>query len=174
MLTQNDNSLPLTLREIDVIAAFLYSSHSKIIAQFLNIEPRTVETHIYKIMSKLKCRSRHHILEHAISSDFVQSIVTRYQMLCLTYAYNKVHQEKEMHQLYNIKIRYPETISVETCQSFIKVLQEDFTRVKVNILNNNAMDYKDHVQIVYNLEKRTILQKQYYLALQQIINILSN
>ena len=173
MLTQNDNSLPLTLREIDVIAAFLYSSHSKIIAQFLNIEPRTVETHIYKIMSKLKCRSRHHILEHAISSDFVQSIVTRYQMLCLTYAYNKVHQEKEMHQLYNIKIRYPETISVETCQSFIKVLQEDFTRVKVNILNNNAMDYKDHVQIVYNLEKRTILQKQYYLALQQIINILS-
>ena len=173
MLTQNDNSLPLTLREIDVVAALLYSSHSKMIAQFLNIEPRTAETHIYKIMSKLKCRSRHHILEYAISFNFVQSIVKRYQILCLIYAYNKFYQKKEMNQRYNINIRYPESVSVEICQNFIKDLQEDFTRIKVEILDNNTMDYKNHVQIVYNLEKQTILQKKYYFVLQQIIKILS-
>lgn len=85
-----DTQIPLTLRELDIIASFLYSAHTKIISQFLDIEPRTVETHIYKIMSKLECKSRHNILEKSSQLLDPKIIYKRYKKLCLLYAYTQV------------------------------------------------------------------------------------
>jgi tetratricopeptide (TPR) repeat protein len=58
-----------TQREVDIISCLLSGRASKKTASFLNISPRTVETHVRNITKKLDCNSREDIIDFIENSD---------------------------------------------------------------------------------------------------------
>lgn len=61
-LTQIGNT-KLTMREIDIISCILHNRTNKKIASILSISNRTVETHIYNVLSKLNKCSKDDIID---------------------------------------------------------------------------------------------------------------
>ena len=63
----------LSPRELDIVACVMHGKTSKNIARALNITHRTVEAHLYNIMSRLNISSRQNLIELAeSSSDYYQ------------------------------------------------------------------------------------------------------
>lgn len=65
-------------RELDVLACLLSRKPSKKIAELLNIQAKTVDTHILRIREKLECSSREGVVELAEGSSIAQELQTRY------------------------------------------------------------------------------------------------
>src|ERR1700726_440719 len=61
--------VPLTRREVDIIACILSGRAVKKIASFLLISPKTVENHIRNIMQKLGCRTQGGIIDFIEKSN---------------------------------------------------------------------------------------------------------
>lgn len=78
-----------TAREIDILACLLSGRSSKTIASFLSISPKTVETHIRSIMSKLECNSRDGIISFIEKSGQFSLIRKRYQDLLIKTDFKK-------------------------------------------------------------------------------------
>lgn len=79
-----------TQREIDVIACLLNGRSSKTISSFLNVSPRTVETHVRNIMHKLECHSRGSIIDFIEKSDEYTAIKNYYSLLLNYEAFEKI------------------------------------------------------------------------------------
>lgn len=92
------NGIKLTQREIDIISCLINGRASKKISIFLNISPRTVETHIRNIMSKLECHSREGIIDF-IENSGKHSQFKQYYDLLLTYLSFESHLQKLNNQL---------------------------------------------------------------------------
>ena len=63
------NNTHFTAREIDIIACVISARKTSKIAYFLSINPRTVETHVRNIMSKLECNNREDIIDFIEKSN---------------------------------------------------------------------------------------------------------
>ncbi len=93
-----------TNREIDVIACLLSARRTSKIAQFLSIDPRTVETHIRNIMSKLQCNSRESIIDFIEASGKSSFLREYYALLRINAVFerhlkdiSKLIREKDFH-----------------------------------------------------------------------------
>jgi tetratricopeptide (TPR) repeat protein/DNA-binding CsgD family transcriptional regulator len=75
------NSVRFTSREIDVVACLLSARGTSKIASLLAVNPRTVETHVRNIMSKLECNSREGIIDFIETSDKLPFIRKYYSLL---------------------------------------------------------------------------------------------
>lgn len=73
----------LSRREIDIIACILGGRATKKIASILNISSRTVETHIYNILTKLKSNSREGIIDFIEKSGAYSLIKDHYTNLII-------------------------------------------------------------------------------------------
>jgi len=69
-----NNDASLTSREHECLFYYLRGKPSKVIAQFLNISPRTVETYIDNIKIKYNCISRSQLIEKCVNSGLIYSI----------------------------------------------------------------------------------------------------
>lgn len=76
------NGVKFTFREVDTIACILHNRKEKKIASILSISPKTVNTHIYNIMSKLGYTSRDFIIDFVEKSGKLQHL--RQYYFCLT------------------------------------------------------------------------------------------
>lgn len=168
MSDNTDIHVSLTARELDIVAAFLYSAHSKIISQFLNIEPRTVETHIYKIMSKLECKSRHHILEKSSQLLDPQIIFKRYKKLCLLYAYTQVITKKNT-PAQRITFCYSDQLNIEDSQNRLKEIKSDLENIQIKLINKSSVNKQC---VILDLGKGDILKEDDEKILLQIIRTL--
>src|SRR4051812_23407315 len=72
------NETPFTSRELDILACLVNGRRVKMIAAFLSIAPKTVETHIRNIMLKLDCNSQESIINFIEKSDKLAQIKTHY------------------------------------------------------------------------------------------------
>ncbi|OJW47903.1 MAG: hypothetical protein BGO67_03160 [Alphaproteobacteria bacterium 41-28] len=83
------NNIHFTIREIDVIACLLSARGTSKTAFFLSIDPRTVETHIRNIMSKLKCNTREGIIDFIEASDKLPILRKYYSLLRMNMLFEK-------------------------------------------------------------------------------------
>ena len=82
------SGLRFTHREIDVIACVLHNRGSSI-PSFLNITPRTIETHKRHIMQKIRCNSREGIIDFIEQSGKHDIIKQYYSMLITRHSFEK-------------------------------------------------------------------------------------
>ncbi len=66
----NDSKTNLSVREIEVLKLFAEGMTYKKIGNFLNISPRTVETHKENILSKLNLNSKAEMIRFAVEYDY--------------------------------------------------------------------------------------------------------
>ena len=83
------NGIHFTKREIDVMACLLSGRRTSKTAQFLSINPRTVETHIRNIMYKLECNTRESIIDFIEAADKVHYLRKCYSLLQLEAIFKK-------------------------------------------------------------------------------------
>ncbi|OJW47901.1 MAG: hypothetical protein BGO67_03150 [Alphaproteobacteria bacterium 41-28] len=96
------NNIHFTPREIDVIACLLAARKTSKTAFFLSIDPRTVETHIRNIMSKLKCNTREAIIDFIETTDKLTLLRKYYTLLRI-----KVFFEKSLKDISKINQNTP-------------------------------------------------------------------
>jgi len=82
------SGIRFTQREIDVIACVLYNRGATI-PSFLQINPRTVETHKRNIMHKIRCNSREGIIDFIEKSDKHELIKQYYSILIITRSFER-------------------------------------------------------------------------------------
>ncbi|WP_032112707.1 helix-turn-helix transcriptional regulator [Candidatus Paracaedibacter symbiosus] len=87
------NGIKFTSREIDIIACLLSGRAPKVIASFLSISPRTIETHIRSIMLKVDCHSREGILNFIEKTDRVSILRNHYVNLFSDFTFKQRLQE---------------------------------------------------------------------------------
>ena len=73
--------IKFTQREIDTISCLINGRASKKTSNFLNISPRTVETHIRNIMNKIECHSRDGIIDFIENSGKHSHFKQYYEIL---------------------------------------------------------------------------------------------
>lgn len=78
-----------TQREVDVIACLLNGRSSKKISSFLNISPRTADSHIRNISHKLECYSRESIIDFIEKSEEYPVVKNYYSNLVINAAFEK-------------------------------------------------------------------------------------
>jgi len=83
------NGIKFTPREIDIISCLLSGRTPKVIASFLSISPRTIETHIRNIMLKVECNSREGIINFIEKTDKGTLIKKHYLNLLSDYSFKQ-------------------------------------------------------------------------------------
>ena len=83
------NNIHFTAREIDVMACLLSARRTSKTALFLSIDPRTVETHIRNIMSKIGCNTREGIIDFIEASDKHPLLRKYYSLLRMNALFEK-------------------------------------------------------------------------------------
>ncbi|MDI9634209.1 helix-turn-helix transcriptional regulator [Geitlerinema splendidum] len=83
------NNIKFTRREIDTIAYLLSGKSAKTIAISLGVSPKTVESHVHNIMTKIESNSRDGIINFIEQSDKVEALKTYYQSLLIEGAFRK-------------------------------------------------------------------------------------
>lgn len=90
---QKINNIKLTRREIDIISCLLNGRSVKVISRFLPIKPKTIETHIRNIMTKLECSSRDGIIDFIEKSGTFSIIKEYYLSLVTCFSFEKALRE---------------------------------------------------------------------------------
>jgi tetratricopeptide (TPR) repeat protein/DNA-binding CsgD family transcriptional regulator len=83
------NNIHFTAREIDVMACLLSARRTSKTAFFLSINPRTVETHIRNITSKIGCNTREGIIDFIEASDKIPLLRNYYSRLRINVLFEK-------------------------------------------------------------------------------------
>ncbi|MBN9413113.1 MAG: hypothetical protein J0H12_04235 [Candidatus Paracaedimonas acanthamoebae] len=78
-----------TPREIDVISCLIHGRVVKTIASYLSISAKTVETHIWNIMGKLKCNSQESIRDFIEKTNEISFIRNHYARIRLQTDFEK-------------------------------------------------------------------------------------
>jgi tetratricopeptide (TPR) repeat protein/DNA-binding CsgD family transcriptional regulator len=104
-----------TRREVDIISCLLNGRSTKTIASFLEVTPRTIETHIRNIMLKLACHSPENIIGFVERSDQYSAIKKHYENL-LIYDFFK----KNLKEIFTLI--HPES---PVCYLFYTYVQDD-------------------------------------------------
>lgn len=107
----NINNIYFTKREIDVMSCLLNARRTSKTASLLSIDPRTVETHVRNIMSKVQCNSRERIIDFIESSDKLSLIKQYYSLLRINNFFEKILRDISFVQLEKVLIwalNYPE------------------------------------------------------------------
>ena len=87
------NGVHFTQREIEIIACLLNARGTSKISFFLEINPRTVETHIRNIRSKLKCNAREGIIDFIEASHKLPLLRKYYSLLRTHLAFENTLKE---------------------------------------------------------------------------------
>lgn len=66
------NEIKFTSREIDIISCIIHSRKEKKIAEFLSVAPKTVNSHVYNIMNKLRYNNRELVIDFVEKSGKLQ------------------------------------------------------------------------------------------------------
>jgi DNA-binding CsgD family transcriptional regulator len=86
------NTIRFSLREIDIIACLISGKSTKAIALFLKVAPKTVETHIRNIKSKVNCSSKEELISFIEKSNKYSLIIGHYRNLIISDAFEKILQ----------------------------------------------------------------------------------
>lgn len=81
------SGIRFTFREIEVMACILHNRGDKKIASILSVSPRTVSTHVYNIMSKLRVNSKDAIIDFVNTSGKIVIIKEYYHKLLIESAF---------------------------------------------------------------------------------------
>lgn len=68
------NNLNLSPREQEILFYLIRGKTAKSTAKLLNLSPRTVETYLQHLKTKLGCRTKSELIEYLIAQDFMQTI----------------------------------------------------------------------------------------------------
>ncbi len=90
---QEIGGIKFTSREATLIACFISGRSAKTIASFLEIAPKTVETHTRNIMHKLGCNSREGIINFVEKSGNYKKVKVYYFILLARIAFTKILKE---------------------------------------------------------------------------------
>lgn len=166
-----------TQREIDIIACIVKGRSSKKISTFLNISPRTVETHVRHISQKLECHSRENIIDFIEKTKCSETLKNYYSCLLVHHAFIKVlsqlsdkdeanpwiivhsdHlEEKELLCLHQLKLH----LSLLRCKGEGKIKKQDEILYELNKdLNQQKAAYYILLNKTEQLEAK--LQRQSY------------
>ncbi len=107
------SGIRFTQREIDVIACVLYNRGATI-PSFLQINPRTVETHKRNIMQKIRCNSREGIIDFIEKSDKHELIKQYYLILIITRSF-----EKCLKKIADLRVKKPPVHLIINCDSVL-------------------------------------------------------
>ncbi|WP_032112537.1 tetratricopeptide repeat protein [Candidatus Paracaedibacter symbiosus] len=98
------NDIHFTKREIDVMACLLNARRTSKTASFLSIDPRTVETHVRNIMSKIECNSRERIIDFIEFSEKLPRMRQYYSLLRINTIFEKILRDISFLQLEKVLI----------------------------------------------------------------------
>jgi DNA-binding CsgD family transcriptional regulator len=107
------SGIRFTQREIDVIACVLYNRGATI-PSFLQINPRTVETHKRNIMHKIRCNSREGIIDFIEKSDKHEHIKQYYLILIITRSF-----ERCLKRIADLRVNKPPVHLIINCDSVL-------------------------------------------------------
>ncbi len=126
------NGIKFTRREMDVMACTLSGKSSKAIADILDISFRTVETHIYRVMQKLKYSSREELIQFIERSGHFSLVHTYYRHLLKQHVFEKgIHKLSEEIRKKNFSCTISYWKSKETPGDLIEYLEKDLTRASI-------------------------------------------
>lgn len=83
------NGIKFTSREIDIISCVVHNRGNKKIAALLSIAHRTVDTHVYNVISKINKSSREDIIDFVEKSGKIPYIKKYYLCLLIESTFNK-------------------------------------------------------------------------------------
>jgi tetratricopeptide (TPR) repeat protein/DNA-binding CsgD family transcriptional regulator len=83
------NGIKLTRREVDIIAYLLSGKSAKTIAACLSIAPKTIETHMRNIMTKVECNSRDGVISFIEKSKKLSLLKEHYFSLLINASFEE-------------------------------------------------------------------------------------
>ncbi|OJW47905.1 MAG: hypothetical protein BGO67_03170 [Alphaproteobacteria bacterium 41-28] len=143
------NNIHFTAREIDLVACLLSARRTSKIAFLLSIDPRTVETHIRNIMSKLGCHTREGIIDFIEASDKLLVLRKYYSLLRINVLF-----EKSLQDISNLNQRrdlYCFLISGKDKVPLIPHLKSHLKLAGITV--SNAARKKDRDYVIFVLPK---------------------
>lgn len=163
------NSVKFTLREIDIVACIHHNRGEKKIAMLLGIMPKTVNTHIYNLMQKLRCNSRDHIIDFFESSGKLEFIQQYYLLILIENNFVK-NLKKIGREINPQKLTY--SISYDGAQEDRK---EFFDRLSQHLkLANIDIVADTNISRNFIVQLDEIEKTGYHIWLLQLIKLLTN
>lgn len=164
------NGIKFTPREIDIISCLISGRAPKVIASFLSISPRTIETHIRNIMLKLECNSREGIINFIEKTDKVSVIKERYLGLLSEFTFKqKLHEiSKQIKHDKSSVLLISEDDSFST--SLAQQLDKHFNLVGINLQVKVREKGKKIASLIEDKEKGPF-EYFLYIASQEIIGL---
>ncbi|CAO4840242.1 MAG: hypothetical protein CNLJKLNK_00709 [Holosporales bacterium] len=132
------NHLPfkVTLREIDVLSCLMSGKSTKTSAYFLNIEPKTFETHVANLRNKFDFSSKDRLIEYFEKGGYRSVILQHYDFLQKESILKNAIKAMHFPERKNIKILVPKD---DACAR----ITADFIRRHLEWINVNGKIIED-------------------------------
>lgn len=173
------NNKQFSKREIDVIACLISGRTAKKTASLLCIAPKTVESHIYNIMSKLGCSTRNSIIDFIEKTGKYALIKHHYSNLLSRLLFEE--SLKKMALVINdIPDKHPEihllieNVKEKGADNFIQKMTADLKSLGLSLIvtDNRILETlsKEALEEIYSVEEiLPKIQQNYYFLFFEIL-----
>lgn len=158
---QTIQNVNFTQREVDVIACILNGRSSKKTSSFLNISPRTVDSHIRNISNKLECHSRESIIDFIEKSEEYPAIKSYYSALVVDAAFAKalsaisnITKASPSKLIYSHDLDEEENLLLQKIKAHLRLVIGDFSCESLKKTKDSKTPSTTKSHILYVLSKK--------------------